>query len=173
MAVTKEFFFPDTPAAGDNVELVPLAGNGYTAPHSYYAFDIQADGDATGGSLIVQIRFDERYTSIMPYVMDRTNSIAANVTIQFLLASTNVDLLVEDGVLVFSASLPSDFTWEPPPLIIQGQPRQASGLTFPYIRLETANVDSEDHQVFGRVYNFKIDALKHVALPVLLSVLPR
>jgi len=173
MAVTKQYFFPDTPASGDTVELVPLAGNGYTAPHSYYAFEINANGDVSGGALIIQIRFDQRYTSIVPYMTARTNDNAADVDAQMSIVSTNIDRVVNNFTLVFeNATLSSDVTWEPPPIIVPGLPRETL-LTAPWARFLTVNVNTENYNFFGRIYNFKIDALKHTALPVLLSVLPR
>lgn len=174
MAVLKEYFFPDATVAGDTVELVPLAGNGYTAPHSYYAFDLQAEGASGGGSLTIQFRFDERYTSILPYITVRTSSIAANVNASFIVASTAVDRVVKPVVLVFTDAINSaDVTYEPPPIVIPGRPREGSTMTTPWARVRTANVDTEDYALFGRIYNFKIDALKIVPLPVLLSTLPR
>lgn len=173
VAVLTEYWFPDTPATGDVVELVPLAGNGYTAPHSYYAFDISADGVVGGGNLDIQVRFDERYTSIVPYLEVRTNSISANVTGEWILASTAVDRVVQGPFsLVFDAAQASNQVFEPPPLIIQGAPRETL-MTYPWFRFRTVNVDTEDYQIFGRVYNFKIDALKVIGLPALLAVLPR
>lgn len=173
MAVLKQYIFPDTPASGDTIELVPLAGNGYTSPHSYYAYDLQAEGASGGGSLIIQLGFDERYTSVVPYVTGRTNDIGADVFAQFTLASTNVDRVSDDFTLAFTnALISSDRVWEPPPIVIPGRPREAT-LTVPWLRFLTTNVDTEDYQMFGRIYNFKIDALKLIPLPIILASLPR
>lgn len=171
MAITVVLNIPGQPAAGA-LELVPLGGNGYTSPHSFYAFEVISAGDVSGGTNLVYVRPDERYTSLVPYVMTRVTGLAADVVVEVVIAATALDRVTQDQTIAFTTSnFAGHLVWRPPPMIIQ-TPGRTGSVDTPWLRWETANVDGEGLNCIGRIYNFAIDVREKISLPVILSSIP-
>lgn len=178
MSVTTTWKLPEAiPNTSSNVNLVPLGGNGYTAPHSYYGFLLFSAGDASGGVNTVQVGFDERYTSIPAYFMVQVRGMVADINYELLLNADNVDNVAQRDVLtlltIAGQAQDGEAVWRPPPFIMQGRSDAAPVATSPpYIRAQFNNLDAEDYILIGRVYNFAIDARQVTPLQTLLAVLP-
>lgn len=75
MSIAQTLALPDQPALGD-VNLVPLGGDGFTAPHSsYHVNTFEVEGDATGGTVTQTIRMDPRYVSLISYATLRMTQV--------------------------------------------------------------------------------------------------
>ena len=178
MSVLLEYWLPDSPPDGSRVEYIALGGNGKTAPHSYYAFDLQIAGDASGGLAEIYCRMDDRYTGLPTYGMGLISGQVAAAPMTMNFAATFVDRVeygenvevVQPGTTFYT----NQFVVEPTPFICQGRPREQLLMTPPWFRLIADNPGvGNDMRLVGRVYNFDINVRTLTPLPYILASLPR
>lgn len=171
MSVTENYFIPDTPPnANSSVEYQPLGGNGMQAPHAQYAVEVQLEGDASAGNATINIRFDERYCSMIQYLSARISGLAADAAYEFNIAASATDRLIHQanvtnlGVATFDCD-----TWTPPPYVIVGLRREGSTMNAPFLRFISPNTDGDTYSVIMRVLVFNIRARELTPLPILNS----
>ncbi len=165
MAVTQSVVLPAQPAAGSS-RLIGLSGNGFDYPRSMYEVQNQVAGDATAGLVTLNITTDPRYVSII-YHVELVVLGAAAAQDYFLQMSmrdsgvsvTHVGQTIQNSVQTLT---PGNAWWDPPALL------PAETLTS-----VVANVNGDTTLLKTWVYNFDINALTNVPLPLLLASLPR
>lgn len=159
MAVTQTTSLPAQPAAGDGAELIPLGGDGRTAPHSEYFVGCEVAGDASGGLATNIINLDNRYSSVIGYVACYVEvAVAAEamaVGIQatdhpaqnLLTVATNNFMTQQGGAPVRNGY----YVWYPPPVV------WAPG-TGAQIFFQTQNVSAtEIYGISALIYNYVAD----------------
>lgn len=158
MAIADTVTLPAQPTSG-RVHIVPLGGDGFTAPHSMYTIsDMALTGDVAGGSLQMDIIFDERYCSLVQFVTFR-NAQATPADAEFKVSIFSVDdnftpvQLVQGDLTAVAATIDSSslaLTWNPTPILFGGGP--AIGR----IRLRLKNVDADVVRLSATIFLFNI-----------------
>ncbi len=158
MAITDETTLPAQPASGTTV-LVPLGGNGFTAPKSLFYVTVNLTGDATGGLLSIDVKRDERFEQLVDFMviqnaggavvyrMDLFRDLGSRALV---IGTSNADTTISTGM------------WSPPALI---DPHS--------YRLSTANVDGVQVKLKMAIYNFDVRASELVPLELLLASVRR
>ncbi len=153
MSVSDSFVLPGVPAIG-TVELIPLGGDGMSAPHSCYTvsfFEVAAD--ASAGTAQLTVTLDDRYCSLIGWAtafIDGTNT-SQVVRMQITGAGTPaiIDNITLDG---FAEQSDVSKIWYPPTWVLPGATRVCS------IRFTCKNTDGDDPTLSFVVYNFHIQA---------------
>ena len=169
MSVSLTYTLPNAPTGASQVEYVPLGGNGYQAPLSYYAFDLELVSDVSGGASTIQINMDARYTTLVGYLSALVTGVAADTPVELLLAASPIDRIgYTDNVPFRGISTYEYCTIAPQPFLMRAKPGD-----YPWARLKAANVNGETWKLVGRVYNFNVNAEQYVPLGEMVSILPR
>lgn len=172
MAVTETVALPAQPVVGATTE-VPLAGDGYYAPHSQTNVRINLDADVSSGNITAFIEMDPRWTSIVAWAALEVASMAATRQANFrILSSENISMssmqLITQSTLGNAAEF-NGCVWVPPPFILPGPIRNTTSS----IRVGFLNTDSEDIIFDCVIYNFQKDVRNRVPLQWIHSSLPR
>ncbi len=176
MSVASALQIPDQPAAG-LTEIIPMGGDGFTAPHQAQVATVQLAGDAGGGSSLITIRLDERYTNLVSVVSANITGAAANTNYLLDLQMTAFEVYRILGFLTFVSfggaitGALNSVLWTPPPVLAIAPPGLASAP--PLVRFGTANVDGDTNLLSVRVYCFDKRARELTPLNVLLASVPR
>jgi len=167
---------PGQPTSG-GVRTVPLGGNGWTAPHSTTLININQASDASGGSNLLSIEFDPRYTTLVSFINIGVGAAAAAAGSKIQIADDQDHNVVRYGTYEYGAITGlsnGGVTWSPPALLCSSSQMQIAGtLGFPRIDSWLDNTDGETHYLRARVYNFDKLARERTPLPILLASLPR
>jgi len=166
MAVSIDLQLPEQPVIG-SVVYNPLAGDGWTAPHSVSEFSVGSAGSASGGNNVITITFDPRFTSILTYVRatNSSASTAIEMSIVLLPALPRSTPQVEafcNTVPIKALGTQNVMTWAPPPLPHLGR-----------LQVVEANVNGDELDAMGYLYQFQRDVLHQVPLNLILASLPR
>ncbi len=162
MSVNYSFALPAQPDEG-GFELVPLGGNGFTAPHSMYLASPFITGDASGGIAEVDMTLDDRYTCLVNHVqVDATSAAGAKHTRIVLFGPGSFAMSVAPIAPVSSIDTVARASWSPDPLF------KARSLKSRWL-----NVDTEVYYCHSVIYNFDIRAAEEMPLSALLASLPR
>ncbi len=166
MAVTVDVDLQEQPASG-LIQIVPLAGNGYTAPKSMYLVDVNLTQDGSGGVAAIRVTRDDRFEHIVA-IMAGNNTNTSVVAIQFDIQLVRTDNPGPGGPSFSISKIPSLSpgvkqlsVFIPPPLI--------NPVTF---NCRCTNVDTFTLTTTMVIYNFNIDASKITPLSVLLASIP-
>ncbi len=168
MSVTSTVNLPAVGGTGSHTDYIPLAGDGYSSPHSLYEVGVSLAGDAGGGSSTITLGFDPQYMSVLFLVDSHHNLSAAAHEFTFVLRTGDTvgdptSVVRFSTVSILDPNVTLDMAgWSPPPLV--------RGLRTEVV---TDNVDGDNHVLNAWVYNFRKDAHLRVPLGVLLSSLPR
>lgn len=162
MSVSSTFALPGQPDAGTNT-YVPLAGDGYTAPHSLFAVNVTLAMDASGGVANIRITRDPRWEHLVPVIgalNTNTTQDEMQMDITTALAAGGPIFLV-GGLAQQRPDGTQARVWTPPPII--------NPLSFQVV---AANVDTFQLSMSMVVYNFRVDASRKIPLPILLASVP-
>lgn len=162
MAINVDVDLQDQPASG-LIQIVPLAGNGYTAPKSMYLVDVDLTQDASGGVAAIRVTRDDRFEHICA-VMSADNNNSSAVAIQFdiqLVRAPAGPSYNVSKIPSLSPGVKNLAMFIPPPLI--------NPVTF---NVRCTNVDTFVLRATMVIYNFNINASKVTPLSVLLASMP-
>ena len=167
MSVSASVNLPDQPAAGA-LEVVPLGGNGFTAPQLAYAITISLASDAGGGTNTLTVVMDPQFTFGISYVQTLVTSSAADVPSRRTISLTANETIqdaedAEEGEGTTAVRL-----WKPPGVLGTETP-----LFAPTIVSRIANTDTETHFLSCRIYCFNKRAREKTPLWQLLQNFPR
>ncbi len=169
MSVSSSVTLPNQPAAGASV-YTPLGGDGYTAPHACYLAQIIVAGDASGGTVLLEIQGDPRFTNVVAWINPLTITAAAAGEFQITLVEHATSTLPPVAIVGTFPHVAvgfggnQAFLWYPPPLYFRGQGR---------IQLAQINVGvGESYRLRAQIYCFKIDVLQTTPLPILQMNVP-
>lgn len=167
MAVSLDFTFPDQPAGNGSSVYRPLAGNGFTSPHSLFTANGQLAMDVSGTTAIVTINFDVRFSSICVLAQGLITGLTGAKEYECELV-TDQPAGGKHRARAFGTGITTDtltddcfFSWSPP-LIMFGES----------ISMKVVNTDSGVLNFLVWVYNYAIDAPHRVPLSVLLASVP-
>lgn len=164
MSVAQTVSLPDNPTTG-TARLIVLTGGGFYAPKSMYEVQLTLTGDATGNLSTNVINTDPRFLSLVQR-MEVTS--LAGTPVEYQLIQTLAGSAVNSSVVgltianTTSSFNPSTAYWDPPGLLPISQ-----------VSSIIANVDTVVHVLTVWIYNFDINALNTVPLPILLAALAR
>lgn len=160
MTVNVDLVLPAQPVSGSTI-YIPLAGNGYTSPHSAFAVSAVVTMDASGGVAALRLARDERWEHLVVLMAALvSNTTVAPIQFDITSTSTAVSFVTSKiPTLLPGGTQAAIFT--PPPII--------NPIT---MNIRAANVDSFTLTASFMVYNFKIDASKQIPLDVLLASVP-
>ncbi len=167
MAVASTVQLPQQPTVG-LVETWPLGGDGFAAPHSFVAVEIELANDASAGLSSIAINMDPRYTSLVSFITHTTVSAAADPhRCQLVVFNTNCDLAADQpDTNVFNGV--ASGTYKPPGMLLKVTP----GST-PRIAATWINVDTETNTVNARIYQFNREMIHRVPVWLAMQNLPR
>lgn len=159
MSVLESFTLPSQPSSG-TVTYTPLGGDGFHAPFAAYVINSAAvTGDATGGNARVACKMDDRYCSMIGYLVGSiAQSTPADALYRFTIAASGavpgVPTAVASGTATHTGSTISstsiDVTWVPPAAILPGGP------SLPQVIVAFANADADVFRLSMLVYLFDI-----------------
>lgn len=165
MSVSVAVTLPAQPAVGSTF-FVPLGGDGLTSPISMFEVAVNLDSDASGGTNVCTINFDNRFESVVVRAEMAIDSALAAVDYAIVLnqAQSNRVGVRTQGLTNFEALTGINHAaWDLPPIMNARN-----------IRFETDNVDDTETAFYTcLVYNFDIDASRRMPLAILLASLPR
>lgn len=151
MAVSLTVTLPAQPATGAGALFTPFGGNGRSAPLGVYDVGMQLVGDAGGGNATLTCVFDQRYTSMVSYVLPQV--IADTTAGEFMcqIVDTNVSLPnvrilgTLPGITEATLSaVNSSFLWYPPPLYLPGSGNALSV----FVNVDATETYAMDLQIF-------------------------
>ncbi len=174
VSVGGEVTLPNQPAspftAVSSVQEIPLAGNGYTAPHSAWAVFLELEGDVSGGTMSLTCTLDNKWSHLLAWSAAKFATLADEKRISYNVQVYEDLEYFQNQIYKTSFGQLNQEMWCPPPqmLVAPGAPDWTNS-----ILLSTDNTDTEDLRWNLLIYNFKKDANKVVPLPILHSVLSR
>lgn len=163
MAVTETFQLNQQPTVGSS-RLVPLGGNGVTAPKSMYEVAATLAGAAGGGTNVITIQQDPRFSSLMTLANSFYIGAAAGIEVLFSMRDERDNGPFARG---FGNAVPigiggSLTVWNPPPI-----------MTMDEWSLTVNNVDGDSSIFNAWFYNFDIRILELSPMWQILANLPR
>lgn len=175
MAVSEVVALPNIPASG-GLTYTPLGGDGFAGPHSVYRGFVTGVGDASGGLISVQIRFDPRYTQLV---------LQLSAELQGITADANVDMQISDDVNgqqsvrriapyapLAGTATDAKVNWNPPPYLVSAGIGADSDRPRILVRSLNAGVGT-DLVVRFHIYNFDKRAREIVPVEILSRALIR
>lgn len=161
MSITVDQSLPDAPVAG-NLIYVPLGGDGLSAPHAAWQVNTHAIADDSGGVLTINCTMDDRFVSLVPWVlMEATQTTPADVEALLNIGhlAQRFDLLSIADATAGGANHATVF--KPPPLLLPGGTSQV-------LKFRTANVDNTTWKLKSYILLFRIDVREKYPLGPLL-----
>lgn len=176
MSVSETLALPAQPTDGI-AEYTPLGGDGFNAPDSATHVTVNLAGDASGGSSLILVGFDPRYTCLVSYAAVKLQGLAADANLRQEIRCTFFESFLVSSVCSYlpitgvTGAL-NNALWTPPAILVSaGDSPTTNG---PYYRAVTANAGvGTTMTVTLRIYNFNKRARELVPLPQLLSTLVR
>ncbi len=175
MSVSSLVTLPAQPGSGTTTER-PLGGDGWTAPHSVHAVDVELESDASLGTSTIRVHTDPRWSCVISYMLTRLQAPTADMPIaQTIVMGKFSGFAQVTNVIDVSAApigISGGVLWTPPPFISSTSDPVSAAVPM-YGESLMNNIDTETHTLHMRVYNFHKDAERRVPLSVLLASLPR
>ncbi len=167
MSVTESFTLPAQPGEAGGSDFVPLGGDGWTSPQSMHILrNVVLTSDASGGTNIITISTDPRFSQIVPWVQVGVLGAAAAEDFTLALVSRQrqgqAQSVQHQGQTRFTTLSGGFAIWSPPPVIDVDQ-----------IICTFNNTDGDAIILNSIVYNYRLRASEKVPISVLLDVLPR
>lgn len=172
MAVSGAFTIPEQPADGagtdalvGTVRLIPLGGNGKTAPNVMYEVAASLASDASGGNNTITITFDSRFQSLVTLVNIVNSSASGAIEAAYELVATASNTrfrAFDNAVPVNSLDALNVSVWNPPPLMDMDQ-----------LVTKVPNVTGDVHIVNAMIYCFNRRVLEMTPMYQILANLPR
>jgi len=164
VTVAETLSLTDQPSTGQ-IKLVPLGGNGVSAPKSMYEVQATLAHDASGGIVAFTLTRDERFASICTLMNGKVIGAAAGVEMLFTMRSES-DGPVANGfanaVPISTVGSSSIAVWNPPPI-----------MTMTTWSLHQNNVNGDSLDFAGWFYNFDVRILELSPMWRILANLPR
>lgn len=175
-SVTSAVQLPEQPTSGFT-RTQPLGGNGWSDPHSRTTCRIALASDAGGGTNIVIIRLDPRYTQLVAF---------CNISVSAAVADPitgRIELDCGGGEQWFqSLSMPladtgatgdeNNALWTPPNILCSADPN-TDNTQPPRVRVIIPNVTAEALSLMIVCYNFDKRAREIAPIGYLMSSIPR
>ena len=175
MTVLVEHWLPDAAPLNSHIQWFPLSGDGYASPVGMYTFEIQADGDASGGHVRVVLHPDERYTS-MPVFLEAKMYGTANQDFWIGCSCADGDSYETYGALqvrtVGATDLALAHAADLPGFLMPPAKRTDAAGEYPHIFLQTDNSNGFLYQLKGRLFCFAADAREKVPYQLFSANLP-
>lgn len=172
MAVAGAFTIPQQPSEGGGADalvgtlrVIPLGGNGKTAPHLMYEVAASLASDASGGNNEITISFDTRFKSLVTLVNIVNTSASGAIEAVFELVATASNTrfrAFDNAVPVNSLDAINLSVWNPPPLMDMDQ-----------LVTKVPNVTGDVHIVNAMIYCFNRRVLEMTPIYQILANLPR
>lgn len=150
MTLVVDISLPQQPSEGGAdtgfTRYIPLGGDGFTSPRQMCRVDVNIAGDASGGNLFIILRMDKAYVSVVSYMrIKQTDSsvIAMEANI--------IPEAVGTFALRTSTTGSSEFTWVPPPVILEQADNQ---ITAPRISCQKVNIEDDEFILNAEIYLF-------------------
>lgn len=157
MSVSVTLQLPAQPAVGV-VQLVPLGGDGYSAPKAMFTVNsLTAVSDASGGLTSIQLLMDQNYSSLVAFMsMTVLQALAADVQVQMRVRTPGtfpdrVAIQFDRGVVSEMSDVSTTQiarTWSPQPIILGGS---GSGSQ---IDVTIENIDTDILTLSAAIYLF-------------------
>jgi len=168
VTVQETILLPAQPAIG-RTEYVPLGGNGWDSPFSYYAVAVELQADGSGGVNDITVVMDPQFMSLIGYIQSLVISVASATDSVRHITITEQDHIRDTRQMIIDVeSSIAAIYWTPPGITLNSTP-----LHTPTIRSVVENNDADDHFMNLRLYNFKKDAEKKVPLRLIMANLVR
>jgi len=156
ISVAEQLILPAQPTTG-TVDYLPLGGDGFSAPFAAYNIrNFGITGDGSLGSAQLQVVMDQRYCSLIAYVMVRNEQdTVADADIRIRLSALRIagcdlsETVEAMSALLGVATLTR--TWEPPPVVLPG-----SGGVGTFLNFRMANLTDDDLFLDALIYLFDI-----------------
>lgn len=152
MSVSESITLPGQPSAGI-LDIIPLGGDGFTAPKfAYQLRAMELVGDAGGGNVAMTMNMDPEWCSLVGYMTLRINQVAAaDADFVFIIGGDGTATVALNGLAVATAAAVNSGTiwktWRPEPLIL---PYGGN----PVASVRVANVLNDVVQLDALVYVF-------------------
>jgi len=152
VTVSSSFTLPAQPPTGSAI-LVPLGGDGFSAPHS--AITLRAmtlEHDASGGSAVMNAVLDDRYVSLVSFVqMFIDQAIETDEVVRVELSGPSSPTIRTNFTLTANAHF-SDTAgiWYPPSWVLPGTSNRCT------LAFSADNVDGDQSQMNVLIYQFDI-----------------
>lgn len=175
-SVTDSVQLPEQPAAGETLT-TPLGGNGWSDPHSRTFCSISLASAAGGGTNILIIRLDPRYTQLVAFAsLGVSAGVADPITGRIELDCTLFETWIQGVSMPLrdtgSTGREHNAVWTPPALLCSAEPNTDSTQP-PRVRTIIPNVDGETANLQLVVYNFDKRARELTPIALLLASVPR
>ena len=182
MAKLVIFRLPVSEVSGSDtfeVEYKPLAGDGYTSPVGLYAFNASIAGDASGGTLRVQVVYDRTYTAV-PYTFvaqadGSSLGTATELPFRFFHRTSKVwNPQFDELALESKLEGPARFSvaHNPPPFLADSTPLQEQGgPDYPQSAVAVANAENLTLDFRGQIMLFRRDVRDKVPYPTIMAAL--
>lgn len=171
MAVASSVTLPAQPTDG-TMTLVPLGGDGFTAPHSAYAIqNHRVDGASGGGAAVLTVIMDDRYCSLVQFVTIRNDQVAsADADLRLIITAKSGGTQIPQQTLsgpisAISATVnPSTIgvTWNPTPILLPG------GSNAGQLVASMLNVENDEYRLSTMIYLFDISVRERTPMGQLL-----
>lgn len=176
MSVSESLILPQQPVSGTVIDQ-PLGGNGWTAPHSRHAVNVELASDASGGTNKILVHTDPRWSCVVSFMLLRiANAVADSAWAMHVVIGVFTGFCQVNGTLDISqvpAGILPGALWTPPGFI------GSTGVLDPVVgdpmnvQATINNVDTETLSLHAIVYNYEKDAMRKTPLDVLLASIPR
>jgi len=157
IAVSVAVTLPAQPAVG-RVTYIPLGGDGKMSPIAAYSVvGVGVTGAAGGGSALMTVTMDDRYSSLIQYVSwsndqvaradaDFRTRIATPIRLTPILSDSGLQTSISSSI----ASATVSRTWAPPPVILGG------GSSPGFLEHAMLNVADDEYLLNAMVFLFDI-----------------
>jgi len=167
VSVSSSVSLPGQPGAG-RVELVPLGGDGKSAPHGCYFVRIEIAGDASGGSATADVTLDVRYTNLVAVFQMTVEAAAGAPLVSMVMSPDNASSsrphwtivsTVPQVTAATSFQANASFMWFPPPVYYAQEG---------FLAFATPNVGvGETYVLTAEIYTFDPDVRRLTPMPYL------
>lgn len=176
MSVSDSVQLPEQPTLGAT-EITPLGGDGWSDPHSRTFCNIQLASASGGGTNILIIRLDPRYTQIVAFATVGVNAgVADPITGRVELDCSPFEAWVQGLSMPLrdTGTTGTEHTaiWTPPSVLCSADPSSDS-TSQPRVRMIIPNVDTETASLSIMCYNFDKRARELTPIGVLMRSIPR
>lgn len=177
MSVSETILLPAQPTTGIT-QIVPLGGDGMTAPMSMSYTEADQTGDATGGTTRIIFRLEEAHAHMVAWLAVQVDSASADeVSLINLVWGARGENLADSLVMIYNTGGGGNGAygvWKPPPLMIEPRPVNPALNTggAPYIEAYVANSDGEVLKCTLLTYQFHPNARSVTPFPLLAANFP-
>lgn len=162
MSIVEIVILPAQPISGE-IEYIPLAGDGFTAPRSAFYGSVLQTGDASGGTIRMTVKRDQRFEHVISFLTAEVlQTSAAGVRFAVGRANTTINTVGATKANTITGDAVSALTYAPVAMI---EPT--------FFELDVENTEDLVWRFKFLIYNFNVQASFKVPLSILLASLPR